>query len=84
LAATLGVEDGDVLLQVGDKEVGSAIDVREGLVGVTAGEKLTVRVNRRGVEKTLEATKPTPSKAKRRLEKRDPLDASETGKKEIR
>lgn len=85
LGSTLGVEDGDVLLQVGSQKVGSVLDVRDGLSAVAAGDKLTVKVNRRGSEKTLETTKPVAVKPSRKLEKRDePTDTGDQRKREIR
>ncbi len=53
LAARLGLREGDVLLEVAARAVGSTDDVREALQA--AGDKVQVRINRRGVEETLEA-----------------------------
>jgi S1-C subfamily serine protease len=82
LAETLGVEAGDILLQVGDKSVRSTQDVREGLAAVKTGKRVTVKVNRRGTEKSLEAKKPeskSAEKGSKKLEKREGA-----GKGEIR
>lgn len=68
LAQALGIEAGDILLQVGAQPVCDTDDVRVGLRGVAAGGKVEVKVNRRGAEKVLTAskpaaeTKPAPSK----------------------
>ncbi len=78
-AATLGVEEGDIVLQVGDKEVQGTQDVRDGLAGVPAGGQVSVKVNRRGAEKTLAATKPDVKAHGTKLEKR-----ADAGKTEIR
>jgi hypothetical protein len=77
LAQTLGLEAGDILLQVGSKAVHDTTDVRAGLAEITPGSQVTVRVNRRGAEKDLSATKPQPKtpadkeNGSKKLEKRD-------------
>ncbi len=79
LAATLGVEAGDIVLQVGDKEVQGTQDVRDGLAGVPVGGSVSVKVNRRGADKTLAAKKPDGKASGTKLEKR-----ADAGKTEIR
>lgn len=81
LAETLGVQSGDVLLEVAGRAIATPLDVREGLESVEAGDKLTVKINRRGAETTLETAKPKAPPAEKadagqkkpagKLEKRD-------------
>jgi hypothetical protein len=73
MAAAAGVEVGDVVLEVGGTEVGSAADVRAALAKVEAGSKLTIKVNRRGKEHALETEKVEASApaSSGKLEKRD-------------
>lgn len=83
LAQTLGLAEGDVLLEVAGKQIGTPIDVREALRGVEVGAKVTVKVNRRGRDQVLEATKPAaPKPLTKKLEKREP--ATSEGSKAIR
>lgn len=59
LAATLGIESGDILLEIAGQQIGAVGDVRNALTSVEAGAKVEVVVNRRGVRKQLTATKQT-------------------------
>jgi len=73
LAETMGIAEGDVLLEVAGKKIGNPVDVREALGGVATGGDVTVKVNRRGKEQTLTAKKPAPPKqtSVKKLEPRD-------------
>jgi hypothetical protein len=71
LGATLGLRQGDVLLEVAGKSIGSPEQVREALSGVEAGAKVEVKINRRGAEQVLSAPKPGNKAAGRKLEPRD-------------
>jgi hypothetical protein len=72
LGQTLGMQEGDIVLQVGDRQVHGIADVREGLGAIAEGAQVTVKVNRRGAEQTLEARKPArPAAPEKKLEKRN-------------
>ncbi|MBK8975399.1 MAG: M28 family peptidase [Planctomycetes bacterium] len=53
-AAAAGLDCGDVIVAVGDVEVGNAADVAEAMKGVKAGDRVAVRVRRGGAIETVE------------------------------
>lgn len=56
LAQRLGIEQGDVVLEVNGEPVGSAEEVQRALHAAD-GEKITAKINRRGQVRTLETTR---------------------------
>lgn len=68
LARRLGIEDGDVILEVNGVRIERVEDVRRGLQ--KAGEEVEVTVSRDGKEKTLTADAQRPRKSPRRLRRR--------------
>ena len=58
LAEKLGIQEGDVVVEVAGEKVGSPQDVRGALQKVAAGETVKVTVSRDGKSQTLEAKKP--------------------------
>jgi C-terminal processing protease CtpA/Prc len=70
LAAELGIEAGDILLEIAGQQIGAVGDVRNALSSVEVGAKVDVVVNRRGARKQLTATKQT-------VELAEPKDRSE-------
>ena len=58
LAEKLGIQEGDVVVEVAGEKVGSPQDVRGALQKVAAGETVKVTVSRDGKNQTLEAKKP--------------------------
>jgi hypothetical protein len=70
LAQRLGIEAGDIVLEVGGKTVFGIGDVSAGLRD--AGDKVTVKVNRRGRELTLEGKHEARPETKGELRKREP------------
>src|SRR5690606_17047169 len=77
LAELLGIETGDIVLQINDKQVYGTDDVRAALAEVEAGGSVKVKVNRRGAERTLEAKKPAAEEERRgsgKLERRNGKD----------
>ncbi|MBI4495043.1 MAG: PDZ domain-containing protein [Chloroflexi bacterium] len=64
-AQSAGVQQGDVLLSVGDTAVTTAEDVTRKIQGAKSGDTLALRINRAGSEQTLNVTlaaRPTPQK----------------------
>jgi serine protease Do len=55
-ASRAGVEAGDVLLELGGREVDDGRELQRAVRDAEAGEVTTLRVSRRGEERTLEIT----------------------------
>jgi hypothetical protein len=70
LAEKLGLETGDIVLEVAGRRVGTPADVRSALAEVKAGGKVTVRINRKGASKELSAEMPEPKKVEESTELR--------------
>lgn len=58
LAEDLGIEAGDIILEVGTDEVSEPADVRPALRRIKAGEEVRVKIERDGAEQILTAKKP--------------------------
>ena len=58
LAAILGIQRGDIVIQIGSTKIGGTADVQTALGSVEAGKKVEVHVLRRGKEQVLSAEKP--------------------------
>lgn len=63
LAATMGIQRLDVVLELGGKAIGSTADVQAALGGIAVGDKVEVKVLRRGQELLLSADKPAVTEA---------------------
>lgn len=57
LAEAMGLLRNDVVLEIGGKPIGSTPDVQDALGGIAAGQKVEVKVLRRGKDLLLSATK---------------------------
>ena len=62
-AATAGLQPGDVLVRVGGQNVQTSLDFERALLDHTAGEKVTLVVNREGSEKSLDLVLQTVDRA---------------------
>jgi hypothetical protein len=73
LAATLGLQKGDIVVRIGATDIRSTADVQEALGGIDAGAEVVVAFVRKGVEQTATARKPgaEPAAKERKLEPRD-------------
>lgn len=60
LAQAAGVAAGDIVLQVGGKDIGTAADVQQALAGIDAGAEVKIEVLRKGKPMTLSGKKPAP------------------------
>lgn len=72
LAERLGIEDGDVVLEIAGQRIRSVPDVGEALGGIDPGEVVEVVVNRRGHMKTLTADKGPDEAAGERADEKGP------------
>ncbi len=64
LAATMGLQRGDIVLKVAGRDIGEPGDVREALGTVEPGGKVVVECLRKGKPSTFEATKPAAAQPK--------------------
>ncbi|MEO6598084.1 MAG: PDZ domain-containing protein [Planctomycetota bacterium] len=64
LAATLGLERGDIVTRIGAKSIGSTQDVQDALGGIESGQSVEVGFLRKGAAKTATAKKPAVDAAK--------------------
>lgn len=58
LAATLGLQRGDIVVKVGERAIGSTDDVQQALASVEVGQPVEVVFLRKGAEKRASAPKP--------------------------
>lgn len=58
LAATVGLQDGDIVVKVGNRTIGTTADVQEALASIDVGQPVEVQFVRKGVAKTASAPKP--------------------------
>jgi hypothetical protein len=71
LASSLGIETGDIVLEIAGKGIASTKDVQDALGPIAAGKTVEVKVVRRGKELVLKAEKPDAQEAEAApLEKR--------------
>jgi hypothetical protein len=57
LAESLGLQSGDIVIEIGGQRIGAAADVQKALGAIGAGSKVEVRLVRKGAELSATATK---------------------------
>lgn len=58
LAATIGLQGGDIVVKVGSRTIGTTADVQEALAAIDVGQPVEVQFVRKGVAKSASAPKP--------------------------
>lgn len=58
LAATVGLQGGDIVVKVGGRTIGTTADVQEALAAIEVGQPVEVQFVRKGVAKSASAPKP--------------------------
>ena len=82
LAATIGLQGGDIVVKVGSRTIGTTADVQEALAAIDVGQPVEVQFVRKGVAKSASAPKPAIEAGERKTAARrlEPAPSKADGK----
>lgn len=81
LAAALGLQRGDIVLEVAGRPIGTTADVQQALAGVAAGAEVSVKFLRKGQPQVAKAVPPAPAAANHKQHDDTPSSAPRRGKR---